>query len=91
LVGDFLQSVFDASEMWDESEPALRTQIRFDLGQQLTALHDHGWRVFAARSTGSLVGCLLDSPASWVTAYVHVVRTDSPAIVSIPTSRPSTN
>ena len=48
LVGDFLQSVFDASEMWDESEPALRTQIRFDLGQQLTALHDHGWRVFAA-------------------------------------------
>ena len=86
LVGGFLQSLFDTSEMWDEFEPAWRTQVTFDLGQQLTALRDHGWRVFAARSTGSLVGGTLDSPTSWVTAYVHVVRKDSSAIVSIPIS-----
>jgi hypothetical protein len=91
LVGGFLQSVFDTSEMWGEFEPAWRTQATFDLGQQLTALRDHGWRVFAARSTGSLVGGTLDSPTTWVTAYVHVVRTNSPAIVSIPTPRQNTS
>lgn len=85
LVGGFLQSLFDTAEMWDEFEPAWRTQITFDLGQQLKALRDHGWRIFAARSTGSLVGGVLDSPTTWVTAYVHVVRKDSSAIVSIPT------
>lgn len=79
VVAGFLQAVFDYGEMWSEYEPAQRVRAQYELGQLVTEMRKHGWRVFGARGQGMLVGH--DGEASpWHTAYVRVVRADSEAI-----------
>lgn len=78
LVGGFLQSVFDAGEMWPEMEPAARVEAQYMLGRGLQELRIAGWRVFGERARGRLHSP--DDVSAWVTAYVHVARADSPDV-----------
>jgi hypothetical protein len=82
LVGGFLQQVFDWSEIWDEIEPAGRVSAHYALDQALQQLHRSGWRVFGGSSRGHLTGGVTGPATPWITAYLHVVRSDSPQIVS---------
>jgi hypothetical protein len=82
-VAGFLQNVFDWGEIWDDIEPAGRIQAEFDLTQEILALRERGWRVFAARGRGTMEGGAEPAPSSWDTAYVRVVRADSPEIATL--------
>ena len=81
LVGGFLQQVYDWSEMWDDLEPASRVKATLAVREELEALRRGGWRVFGATATGRLEGGVGGSSSPWTTAFLHVARADSPAIV----------
>lgn len=84
-VGGFLQDLRDYGDIWDDLEPAARMRATFDLGRELKDLRDCGWRVFGALAHGTLSGGH-GSLTNWNSAYVFVVRKDSPQIVQF--SRP---
>ncbi len=90
LVGGFLQLLFDTNDLWSEMEPAWRCQTGFGVDRHLDGLRDSGWRVFAARAHGQLVGGVEPQPTTWDTGYVRVVRANSPEIFRMdPASRES--
>jgi hypothetical protein len=80
-VADFLQATHDWAEIWDGLEPGPRVRATFQLSRLLTDLRRDGWRVLGARSRGTIGGGLGETSA-WYTAYLRVVRSNSPAIVS---------
>lgn len=81
LVAGFLQQVHDDSEMWDEYEPAHRVRYTFDLDREIRDLEERGWRVFGARVRGRLTGGVTGADSPWDTAYLRLVRADSPSII----------
>jgi hypothetical protein len=82
-VAGFLKNIFDWSEIWDDIEPGGRIQAEFDMTQQIRALREKGWRVFAARSRGTMEGGAEPALSNWDTAYVRVVKAQSPEIVTL--------
>jgi hypothetical protein len=82
-VGEFAQVIHDYAEIWEDLEPGARISAAFELGELLDTAKAAGWRVFAARGRGSISGGVSPRPSSWDTAYVRLVRADSPAIVAI--------
>lgn len=82
-VAGFLQYVHDTAEIWDDLEPADRIRATFDLDRELESLKAAGWLVFGARARGKLRGGVLGADTDWETAYLRLVRTDSPDIVRL--------
>lgn len=83
LVAGFLQVVHDTAEMWDEYEPAFRIRTTFELDREMKRLEDLGWLVFGARASGKLRGGKSGGDTTWDTAYLRLVRADSPDIVRL--------
>ena len=81
LIGSFLQSALDWSEIWDDIGPAARVDATLAVGRELETLRARGWRAFGSRATGRLVGGVISSPSPWTTAFLHVVRSHSQAII----------
>ena len=81
-VGALLQAIHDWGEDWSDLEPASRVHASFEIRRMLDDARAHGWRVFGARAHGTLSGGVSDAASGWDTAYVRVVRADSPEIVS---------
>jgi hypothetical protein len=79
-VADFLQVTYDWAEIWDDLEPGARVRATYELSRTLTDLRRDGWRVFGARSRGT-IGDGSGETSPWYTAYLRVVRSDSSAIV----------
>ena len=79
-VADFLQTTHDWAEIWDESEPGARVRATYEMSRLLKELRRDGWRVFGARSRGT-IGDGSGETSSWYTAYLRVVRSNSSAIV----------
>jgi hypothetical protein len=86
VVAGFLQTVFDYGEMWSDYEPGERIRAQHRLGRALADLRQQGWRLFGARTKGTLRGD--DGTAEpWDTAYLRVVRADSDEIVKVPSAQ----
>jgi hypothetical protein len=83
LVAGFLQNVHDTAEMWDEFEPADRIRYTYDLDREIRDLEARGWRVFGARVPGKMQGGVSGADTSWDTAYLRLVRADSPTIIQL--------
>lgn len=81
VVAGFLQLVHDHAEMWDDYEPAFRIRITFELDREMKTLKELGWLVFGARAHGKLRGGKSGTDTDWDTAYLRLVRADSPHIV----------
>lgn len=86
-VGGLLQTFHDWGEIWSDLEPASRVRASFEIRGMLDDARAHGWRVFGARAHGTLSGGVSDAASTWDTAYIRVVRADSPEIVSVDPSR----
>lgn len=82
LVAGFFQNLSDDIDMWDDYEPGDRIRAQHELGRRIAELHKKGWRLFGARGRGTLSG--IDSRTEvWETAYLRIVRADSPHIVKV--------
>lgn len=81
LIAGFLQLVHDYAEVWDDYEPAFRIRTTFELDREITRLKDLGWLVFGARARGKLRGGKSGGDTTWDTAYLRLVRADSPDII----------
>jgi hypothetical protein len=79
LVSRFIQDLQDYADIWDGWEPASRMRAIFEIRRELEDVQANGWRAFGARAPGTITGG--DGPPSnWDTAYVRLVRHDSPLI-----------
>jgi hypothetical protein len=83
LIAGFLQLVHDDAEVWDDYEPADRIRTTFELDREIKSLEEHGWHVFGERVRGRLRGGVSGSDTDWDTAYVRLVRADSPTIIRL--------
>lgn len=79
-VADFLQATHDWAEISDDLEPGARVRATYELSRLLTDLRRYGWRVFGARTRGT-IGDGSGETSPWYTAYLRVVRSNSSAIV----------
>lgn len=82
-VAGFLQLVHDWSELWDDLEPGERIRTTFQIDWEVKALAAVGWLVFGARARGTLRGGQLHGDSNLETAYLRLVRADSPSIISL--------
>jgi hypothetical protein len=79
-IADFLQATHDWAELWDDLEPGARVRATYEIGRLLNEVRRDGWRVFGARTRGAL-GDADGDTSPWYTAYLRIVRSDSPEII----------
>ena len=70
-------------ELWDDLEPGERIRTTFQIDREVKALAAEGWLVFGARARGTVRGGQLHGDSNWETAYLRLVRADSPSIISL--------
>jgi hypothetical protein len=75
LVADFLQNIFDWSELWDEIGPGERVRVEHGITGDLDELLEAGFVVYAGTRPQVLEGGI-GGRASWNLAVVIVFRVD---------------
>lgn len=53
------------------------------MDKEIAELEDRGWRVFGAQVRGRIRGGEAGGDGTWETAYLRLVRSDSPSILKV--------
>jgi hypothetical protein len=81
LVGDFVQTVQDWAELWDEIPMAERLKAELGLSDAIRELRDAGFVVYCGHRRDTLEGGI-GLPTSWNVTMLHIFRVGDPRISS---------